>query len=73
MESKAFNYYLSILPFTVTEMGFYLGELAWPGIEEFLLKHNVTIIPVGSCEQHGPHLSARAYNIMLCTRIRKAI
>ena len=56
MESKAFNYYLSILPFTVTEMGFYLGELAWPDIEEFLLKHNVAIIPVGSCEQHGPHL-----------------
>jgi creatinine amidohydrolase/Fe(II)-dependent formamide hydrolase-like protein len=37
-------------------MGFYLGELAWPDVEEFLSKHNVAIIPVGSCEQHGPHL-----------------
>lgn len=37
-------------------MGFYLDELAWPDVAEFLLKHNVVIIPVGSCEQHGPHL-----------------
>ena len=37
-------------------MGVYLGELAWPDVKEFLLKHNVVIIPVGSCEQHGPHL-----------------
>jgi creatinine amidohydrolase/Fe(II)-dependent formamide hydrolase-like protein len=37
-------------------MGFYLGELAWPDVKEFLSKHNVVIIPVGSCEQHGPHL-----------------
>lgn len=25
-------------------------------MKEFLLKHNTIIIPVGSCEQHGPHL-----------------
>jgi creatinine amidohydrolase/Fe(II)-dependent formamide hydrolase-like protein len=35
---------------------YYLGELTWVDIEEFLTKHNVVIVPVGSCEQHGPHL-----------------
>ena len=33
-----------------------LGELAWPDVKEFLLQHDVVIVPVGSCEQHGPHL-----------------
>jgi creatinine amidohydrolase/Fe(II)-dependent formamide hydrolase-like protein len=37
-------------------VGFYLGELAWPDVEEFLRKHDVVVVPVGSCEQHGPHL-----------------
>jgi creatinine amidohydrolase/Fe(II)-dependent formamide hydrolase-like protein len=37
-------------------MSFYLGELAWPDVKEFLSKHDTIIIPVGSCEQHGPHL-----------------
>jgi len=37
-------------------MGFYLGELAWPDVKDFLSKHDVVVIPVGSCEQHGPHL-----------------
>lgn len=35
---------------------YYLGELAWPDVEAFLAKHDVIVIPVGSCEQHGPHL-----------------
>ena len=35
---------------------YYLGELAWPDIKEFLAVHQSVIIPVGSCEQHGPHL-----------------
>jgi creatinine amidohydrolase/Fe(II)-dependent formamide hydrolase-like protein len=35
---------------------YYLGELTWVDIKEFLSKHNVAVIPVGSCEQHGPHL-----------------
>jgi len=30
--------------------------MAWPDVTEFLTKHNVAIIPVGSNEQHGPHL-----------------
>jgi creatinine amidohydrolase/Fe(II)-dependent formamide hydrolase-like protein len=41
---------------SVVEVGFYLGELAWPDVEEFLRKHDVVVVPVGSCEQHGPHL-----------------
>jgi len=35
---------------------YYLGELAWPDVKEFLQQHDVVVIPVGSCEQHGPHL-----------------
>jgi len=35
---------------------FYLGELTWPDVKEFLSNHDVAVIPVGSCEQHGPHL-----------------
>ncbi|MDI6690273.1 MAG: creatininase family protein [Candidatus Bathyarchaeota archaeon] len=35
---------------------YYLGELTWMDVKEFLTIHNVVIVPVGSCEQHGPHL-----------------
>lgn len=35
---------------------YYLGALAWPDVKEFLAIHDVCMIPVGSCEQHGPHL-----------------
>lgn len=38
------------------KVSFYMGELAWPDVKEFLQKHKTIIIPVGSCEQHGPHL-----------------
>jgi len=37
-------------------MGYYLGEMAWLDVQEFLANHNVVIIPAGSNEQHGPHL-----------------
>ncbi|MGQ9565353.1 MAG: creatininase family protein [Candidatus Bathyarchaeales archaeon] len=37
-------------------MGYYLGEMAWLDVREFLTSHNVAVIPVGSNEQHGPHL-----------------
>lgn len=35
---------------------YYLGELTWLDVEEFLKKHETAVVPVGSCEQHGPHL-----------------
>ncbi|MBS7615707.1 creatininase family protein [Candidatus Bathyarchaeota archaeon] len=35
---------------------YYLGELTWQEVEEFLKTHDTVIIPAGSCEQHGPHL-----------------
>ncbi len=35
---------------------FCLGELTWPDVKDFLSHHDVIVIPVGSCEQHGPHL-----------------
>lgn len=33
-----------------------LGELTWPDVKEFLAVHDVAVVPVGSCEQHGLHL-----------------
>ncbi|MEM3789007.1 MAG: creatininase family protein [Candidatus Bathyarchaeia archaeon] len=35
---------------------YYLGELTWVDVEEFLKAHKTVVVPVGSCEQHGPHL-----------------
>ncbi|MEM3579464.1 MAG: creatininase family protein [Candidatus Bathyarchaeia archaeon] len=35
---------------------YYMGELTWVDVQEFLKKHKTIIVPVGSCEQHGPHL-----------------
>ena len=35
---------------------YYLGELAWPDVKQFLTVHDVAVVPVGSCEQRGPHL-----------------
>jgi len=35
---------------------YYLGELTWLDVKEFLAVHDVAVVPVGSCEQHGPHL-----------------
>jgi len=35
---------------------YYLGELTWVDVEEFLKRHKTVIVPFGSCEQHGPHL-----------------
>ena len=35
---------------------YYLGELTWPDVKDFLAVHGVAVVPVGSCEQHGPHL-----------------
>lgn len=33
---------------------FYLAELTWPQIEEYLKNNSSIILPVGSTEQHGP-------------------
>jgi len=33
-----------------------MAEMTWQEVEEFLSKHDTVVIPVGSCEQHGPHL-----------------
>ncbi|MFH7835321.1 MAG: creatininase family protein [Candidatus Aenigmatarchaeota archaeon] len=34
----------------------FLEKLTWPEIDELVKKVNMIIIPVGSTEQHGPHL-----------------
>ena len=49
---------------------FYMGELTWPDVEEFLSNHDVVVVPVGSCEQHGPHLplDTDAYDVFWLSR-----
>ncbi|HDJ26408.1 MAG TPA: creatininase family protein [Candidatus Bathyarchaeota archaeon] len=34
----------------------YMAEMTWEEVAEFLREHDVVVVPVGSCEQHGPHL-----------------
>ncbi len=36
--------------------GYLLGELTWPEAEAYLKRVDVALLPVGSIEQHGPHL-----------------
>jgi creatinine amidohydrolase len=34
-----------------------LARMTWPEAREALGQARVAIIPVGSCEQHGPHMT----------------
>ncbi len=33
-----------------------LAEMTWPEVRDYLAETDALIIPVGTCEQHGPHL-----------------
>lgn len=35
-----------------------LGEMVWPEVEKELPNIKVAVIPVGSCEQHGPNTTS---------------
>jgi creatinine amidohydrolase len=41
---------------TATERPLVLQEMSWPMVEEYLKHNDMVIIPLGSTEQHGPHL-----------------
>ncbi|SFR98217.1 creatinine amidohydrolase [Halomicrobium zhouii] len=34
----------------------YLGDVAWPDLEDYFETESLALIPLGSTEQHGPHL-----------------
>jgi len=34
----------------------YLGDVAWPDLEDYCATESLALIPLGSTEQHGPHL-----------------
>ncbi len=38
-----------------TSNPYYLAEMTWPQIEEYLKTRDTVILPVGSTEQHGPN------------------
>ncbi len=53
-----------------------LGDLAWPEVEKVIQDEKVVLLPLGSLEQHGPHLpididTVAAYEV--CKRIAKKI
>lgn len=43
------------MPSSQTSNPFYLAELTWPQIEEYLKTRDSVLLPVGSTEQHGPN------------------
>jgi len=42
--------------FTEQKIKNYLPHMSWPEVEELLKRTDVAVIPIGSLEQHGPHL-----------------
>lgn len=34
----------------------FLGDATWPDVNEHLDEHSLALVPIGSTEQHGPHL-----------------
>lgn len=47
-------------------------EVGWPDLEAYLRRDDRAIIPVGSCEQHGPHLSY-ATDYLIPTEIARRV
>ncbi|MBD3347726.1 MAG: hypothetical protein GF400_00850 [Candidatus Eisenbacteria bacterium] len=33
-----------------------LAEMTWRDVRDYLRRSDALVIPIGSCEQHGPHL-----------------
>ena len=53
-----------------------LHEMAWPDVKQALNRTDTILIPVGSTEQHGPHLPLGSDTIIpigVCTRIARKI
>jgi creatinine amidohydrolase len=44
------------------------GDMSWPEVKDVVSKKKVALIPVGSTEQHGPHLPTKT-DAFLATRI----
>lgn len=41
---------------SVSESSYLLGEMTWPEARKYFRKVDIALLPVGSIEQHGPHL-----------------
>jgi creatinine amidohydrolase len=57
-------------------VGYLLNELSWPEVEKSVEREKVVLLPLGSIEQHGPHLpldtdSVTAFEV--CKRIGQRI
>ncbi len=47
-------------------------EFNWKGIEKLTTRMKMVIIPIGSCEQHGPHLPL-ATDTIDCYEVAKRV
>jgi creatinine amidohydrolase len=53
-------------------MAVFWEEVTWPDLEEFLRHDNRALVPLGSCEQHGRHLSF-ATDYLIPTEIARRV
>lgn len=49
-----------------------LGRMSWKEVEEILPRNPVVLIPIGTVEQHGPHLPVNADNMVADFVARRA-
>jgi creatinine amidohydrolase len=42
----------------------FLGDATWPELDEYLSGHSLALVPLGSTEQHGPHLPASTDHVI---------
>ncbi|WP_436934065.1 creatininase family protein [Halovenus marina] len=50
----------------------YLGDMAWPDLGEYLDDESLALVPLGSTEQHGPHLPEGTDHLIAEGLARKA-
>ncbi len=50
-----------------------LEEMNWPDIKALLNRTNIAIVPVGSLEQHGPHLPINTDTVIACEVAKRAV
>ncbi|HUT73979.1 MAG TPA: creatininase family protein [Armatimonadota bacterium] len=49
-----------------------LADMAWVDVYEYLQKRRALLIPIGTCEQHGPHLPL-ATDLIVAERLAEAL
>jgi creatinine amidohydrolase len=50
----------------------YLGDVTWPEVGDYLGENSLALVPVGSTEQHGPHLPLSTDHVIAEALAREA-